>query len=92
MKPSQSKVTDMQEHTRVSHKGIAECMYLYHQLIMIACLPYFVQPLDSLVSEDEEGQVEEILERLKREVKQRRLLLYPYLRDYDRVRTRVCGW
>jgi len=42
-------------------------------------------PLNSLGSEDEEGQVEEILERLKREVKQRRLLLYSYLRDYDRV-------
>ena len=50
-----------------------------------------MQPLNSLGSEDEEGQVEEILERLKQEVKQRRLLLYPYFRDYDRVRTRVCG-
>ena len=44
-----------------------------------------MQPLNSLGSEDEEGQVEEILERLKQEVKQRRLLLYSYLRDYDRV-------
>jgi len=35
--------------------------------------------------------VEEILERLKWEVKQRRLLLYSYFRDYDRVCTRVCG-
>ena len=29
--------------------------------------------------------MEGILERLRREVKQRRLLLYPYFRDYDRV-------
>ena len=50
-----------------------------------------MQPLNSLGSEDEEGQVEMILERLKREVKQRRLLLYPYFRDYDRVCTGVCG-
>ena len=51
-----------------------------------------MQPLNSLGTEDEEGQVEVILGRLKREVKQRRLLLYPYFRDYDRVRTGVCGW
>ena len=29
--------------------------------------------------------MEGILERLRREVKQRRLLLYPYFKDYDRV-------
>jgi len=51
------------------------------------CLLYFMQPLNSLGSEDKEGQVEVILGRLKREVKQRRLLLYPYFRDYDRVCT-----
>ena len=53
---------------------------------------YFVQPLNSLGTEDEEGQVEVILGRLKREVKQRRLLLYPYFRDYDRVRTYMSVW
>ena len=34
------------------------------------------------------------MERLRREVKQRRLLLYPYFRDYDRVsrgERELCG-
>lgn len=34
---------------------------------------------------EEEQHLELLLQRLKREVKERRLLLYPYFRDFDRV-------
>ena len=45
-----------------------------------------LQKLNTLGSAAEERQVEEVLARLKVEVSQRRLLLYPYFRDFDRVR------
>lgn len=44
------------------------------------------QKLNTLGSAAEERQVEEVLARLKVEVSRRRLLLYPYFRDFDRVR------
>lgn len=44
------------------------------------------QRLNVLESDDNEQRVQEILARLKAEVSRRRLLLYPYFRDFDRVR------
>ena len=38
-----------------------------------------------MFSEEEESKVEEVLKMLRNEVKKRRLLLYPYYRDFDRV-------
>ena len=46
---------------------------------------YFIQPLNLLKTEAEEQQLDAVLERLKTEVRTRRLMLYPYFRDYDRV-------
>ena len=43
------------------------------------------QRLNVLESEGDEQRVQEILARLKVEVSRRRLLLYPYFRDFDRV-------
>jgi Ca2+-binding EF-hand superfamily protein len=40
--------------------------------------------LNVLASEEDERRVQEILARLKVEVSRRRLLLYPYFRDFDR--------
>jgi hypothetical protein len=40
--------------------------------------------LNVLESEEEEGKVQEVPARLKAEVSRRRLLLYPYFRDFDR--------
>ena len=45
-----------------------------------------MQRLNVLASEEDERRVQEILARLKVEVSRRRLLLYPYFRDFDRVR------
>lgn len=42
------------------------------------------QPLNQLGSEGAESRVQAVLERLKGEVRRRRLLLYPYFRDFDR--------
>lgn len=42
------------------------------------------RPLNSLGSSHEEARLEEVLGRLRSEVKKRRLLLYPYFKDYDR--------
>ena len=44
-----------------------------------------MQRLNVLESSDDEKRVQEILARLKVEVSCRRLLLYPYFRDFDRV-------
>lgn len=44
-----------------------------------------VQPLNALSSKEEEQRLEEVLERLKTQVRTRRLMLYPYFRDFDRV-------
>lgn len=47
-----------------------------------------LQPLNALGSHEQERELEEVLERLKTQVRTRRLMLYPYFRDFDRVR--VC--
>ena len=44
----------------------------------------YLQPLNALSSE-EEHRLQEIISKLKEEVKKRRLLVYPFCRDYDRV-------
>lgn len=44
-----------------------------------------LQPLNALKSAEEEQRLEEVLERLKTQVGTRRLMLYPYFRDFDRV-------
>ena len=54
------------------------------QLILV--IDDSLQPLNSLKTEVHERRLEEVLERLKTEVRTRRLMLYPYFRDYDRVR------
>ena len=46
----------------------------------------YVQRLNTLESEEDEKKVQEVLARLKAEVSRRRLLLYPYFKDFDRVR------
>ena len=46
----------------------------------------YVQRLNTLESEEDEKKVQEVLARLKSEVSRRRLLLYPYFKDFDRVR------
>jgi len=51
-----------------------------------------LQKLNTLGSAAEERQVEEVLARLKVEVSRRRLLLYPYFRDFDRVRYQHSTW
>ena len=43
------------------------------------------QPLNTLDSEADEVKVSQVLDRLRNEVKKRRLMLYPYFRDFDRV-------
>ena len=48
----------------------------------------YLQPLNALSSE-EEHRLQEIISKLKEEVKKRRLLVYPFCRDYDRVSV---GW
>ena len=51
-------------------------------------MSYFcAQPLNSLSSYKEECQLEGVLNRLRGEVRKKRLLLYPYFRDFDRVST-----
>ena len=44
-----------------------------------------LQQLNPLSSPVEERRLEEVLSNLRSEVKKRRLLMYPYYRDYDRV-------
>ena len=44
-----------------------------------------MQRLNVLASEEDERKVQEVLARLKVEVSRRRLLIYPYFRDFDRV-------
>ena len=44
-----------------------------------------LQQINVLESEEMEGQVAEVLQRLRSEVKRRQLLVYPYLQDFDRV-------
>ena len=44
-----------------------------------------MQTLNALGSQDQERELEEVLERLKTQVRTRRLMLYPYFRDFDRV-------
>ena len=51
-----------------------------------------LQKLNTLGSAAEERQVEEVLARLKVEVSRRRLLLYPYFRDFDRMRYQHSTW
>ena len=46
----------------------------------------YVQRLNTPESEEDEKKVQEVLARLKAEVSRRRLLLYPYFKDFDRVR------
>ena len=48
-------------------------------------LIFSFQPLNALGSQDQERELEEVLERLKTQVRTRRLMLYPYFRDFDRV-------
>ena len=43
------------------------------------------QQLNPLSSPMEERRLEEVLSNLRSEVKKRRLLMYPYYRDYDMV-------
>ena len=44
-----------------------------------------VQQLNPLSSPAEEQRLEEVLSNLRSEVKKRRLLMYPYYRDFDMV-------
>jgi hypothetical protein len=44
---------------------------------------YFKVP--NTLSEHEERQVQEILARLASDVKRRRLMVYPFFKDFDRV-------
>ena len=41
--------------------------------------------MNALGSQEQERELEEVLERLKTQVRTRRLMLYPYFRDFDRV-------
>jgi hypothetical protein len=52
-------------------------IYMYYAFIL--------QPLNVLGSQDQERELEEVLERLKTQVRTRRLMLYTYFRDFDRV-------
>ena len=45
-----------------------------------------IQRPNILASDEDERKVQEVLARLKAEVSRRRLLLYPYFKDFDRVR------
>ena len=51
-----------------------------------------LQRLNVLESSEDERRVQEILARLKVEVSCRRLLLYPYFRDFDRVSHYAMFW
>ena len=55
-------------------------------IILIA--KYCVQ-ITNVLEPSEEEAVEMILTRLRRTVRQRQLLLYPYFRDFDRVRMSI---
>ena len=48
---------------------------------------YFVQGLKPLASEHAEKRLHEVLDELREKCRRRRLLMYPYFKDYDRVGT-----
>ena len=62
-------------------------IYAIHTYILILFFPSAVaeQQLNPLSSPVEERRLEEVLSNLRSEVKKRRLLMYPYYRDYDMV-------
>ena len=62
-------------------------MFLCIELGTLCMLPryFFLQPLNALGTQEQERELEEVLERLKIQVRTRRLMLYPYFRDFDRV-------
>ena len=64
--------------------------YTYIRSIVFVLIPLIShvvaeQQLNPLSSPMEERRLEEVLSNLRSEVKKRRLLMYPYYRDYDMV-------
>ena len=64
--------------------------YTYIHCIVFVLIPFIShvvaeQQLNPLSSPMEERRLEEVLSNLRSEVKKRRLLMYPYYRDYDMV-------
>ena len=64
--------------------------YTYIHSIVFVLIPFIShvvaeQQLNPLSSPMEERRLEEVLSNLRSEVKKRRLLMYPYYRDYDMV-------
>ena len=62
-------------------------MLYIHNNVLIPFISHVVaeQQLNPLSSPVEERRLEEVLSNLRSEVKKRRLLMYPYYRDYDMV-------
>ena len=62
-------------------------MLYIHTYVLILFFSHVVaeQQLNPLSSPVEERRLEEVLSNLRSEVKKRRLLMYPYYRDYDMV-------
>ena len=62
-------------------------MLYIHNNVLIPFISHVVaeQQLNPLNSPMEERRLEEVLSNLRSEVKKRRLLMYPYYRDYDMV-------
>ena len=58
---------------------------IVHVLIPFISSVVAEQQLNPLSSPMEERRLEEVLSNLRSEVKKRRLLMYPYYRDYDMV-------
>jgi Ca2+-binding EF-hand superfamily protein len=81
------------EDGRVRYKGFCDVMENTYNVPDLERKPttqvyrpprgHLSRPLNALGPE-EEKRLEEVLSRLKEDVKKKRLLLYPYCRDYDR--------
>ena len=66
----------------VPHHG---ALYTPCTICIFISLLMAVQQLNPLSSPAEEQRLEEVLSNLRSEVKKRRLLMYPYYRDFDMV-------
>ena len=58
--------------------------FSYLSFSMIICLCHCLQNLPVL-SEEEEIRVKQVIDQLKEQASKRRLMMYQYFKDYDRV-------
>ena len=54
-------------------------------------IQYFYLQTIGTLTENEEGRLQQVLDKIKEQVKERRIMMYQYFKDYDRVRFLCLG-